>query len=291
LKEGINILKSKSGYETGELSIKTVHIRPFTSWQMLDLRELLEYKDLFYFMVWREVKVLYAQTVIGLSWAILQPVIQIIIFGVVFGKVAQLETDGVPYVLFTTVAIIPWTYMSQAMTQASECLIQSQNMISKVYFPRVIFPITPVLARLIDFSISMIILVGILIYYNVMPTWRMILLPLFIVNMVAIPAGIGFWLSALSVRFRDVKHGMPFFVRMLIYSAPIVYSASSIPENYRLLYSINPIVGTIEGFRACFLGTAIPWMYIAPGILFTFVIFFSGLIYFKKMENIFVDVI
>lgn len=272
-------------------SIKTSYIKPDTGWRMLDLRELIEYRDLFYFMVWREVKVLYAQTIIGLSWAILQPVIQIAIYGVVFGKVAQLSTDGIPYILFTTVAIIPWTYMSQAMTQASDSLIQNQSMISKVYFPRIIFPITPVLARLIDFGISLTILVGILLYYHVIPTWRILLLPLFMVMMMAIPAGIGLWLSAMSVRFRDVKHAMPFFVRMLIYSAPIVYSASSIADSYRFIYSINPIVGTIEGFRACLLGIPLQWQHIVPGIISTFIILITGLFYFKKMEKTFVDVI
>jgi lipopolysaccharide transport system permease protein len=271
-------------------SIKTSFIKPDTSWRMLDLRELIEYRDLFYFMVWREVKVLYAQTIIGFSWAILQPAIQIATFGVVFGKVAQLSTDGIPYVLFTTVAIIPWTYMSQAMTQASDSLIHNQSMLSKIYFPRIIFPTTPVLARLIDFGISLIILVGILLYYHVIPTWRILLLPLFLVMMMAIPAGIGLWLSAMSVRFRDVKHAMPFFVRMLIYSAPIVYSASSIADGYRLIYSINPIVGAIEGFRACLLGIPLQWQHIVPGMTSTFIILITGLIYFKKMEKTFVDV-
>jgi lipopolysaccharide transport system permease protein len=164
-------------------------------------------------------------------------------------------------------------------------------MISKVYFPRIIFPITPVLARLIDFGLSLVILISILIYYKIMPGWKVIFLPIFIAMMVAIPAGIGLWLSAMSVRFRDVKHAMPFVVRMLIYSAPIVYSASSIPENLRLVYSINPIVGAIEGFRACLLGTPVQLEYIFPGMITTVILIVSGLIYFKKMEKVFVDVI
>ena len=206
----------------------------------IDLKELKQYRDLIYFMVWREVKVLYAQTVLGFSWALLQPLVQIVIFTIVFGKVAQVSSDGIPYFLFSSVAIIPWTYMSQAMTQSSQSLVQGQHMLGKVYFPRLIFPLTPVLARLIDFGISILILFVVALYYHVVPTWNLIFLPIFVLLMMAIPAGIGLWLSALAIRFRDVKHAMPFVVRMLIYTAPIVYSASSIPDAYRLIYSLNP---------------------------------------------------
>jgi lipopolysaccharide transport system permease protein len=181
--------------------------------------------------------------------------------------------------------------MSQAMMQSSQSLVQGQNLLGKVYFPRLLFPLTPVLARLVDFGISILIIIAVTLYYRVIPTWNVLFLPLFIVLMVSIPAGIGMWLSALAIRFRDVKHAMPFFVRMLIYTAPIVYSASSIPENYRFIYSLNPIVAVIEGFRSCLLGTAIPWSFIWPGILTSFILLFGGAFYFKKMEWLFVDVI
>jgi len=226
-------------------------IKPKSGWQLIDFKELKQYRDLFYFMVWREIKVLYAQTILGFSWAILQPLIQIIIFTIVFGKVAKISTDGIPYFLFSSVAIIPWAYMSQSMTQSSQSLVQGQQMLGKIYFPRLIFPLTPVLAKLIDFGISIFIILVVTIYYRVMPTWNLVFLPFFILLMMTIPAGIGMWLSALAIRFRDVKHAMPFVVRMLIYTAPIVYSASSIPEKYRFIYSLNPIVGVIEGYRAC----------------------------------------
>ncbi len=266
-------------------------VEPRSGWQEIDFKELKEYRDLFYFMVWREIKVLYAQTILGLSWAILQPLIQIVIFTIVFGKVAKVSTEGIPYFLFSSVAIIPWTYMSQSMTQSSQSLVQGQNMLGKIYFPRLIFPLTPVLARLIDFGISILIILAVILYYRVTPTWNLLLLPLFLVFMVSIPAGIGMWLSALAIRFRDVKHAMPFVVRMLIYSAPIVYSASSIPETYRTLYSLNPIVGVIEGYRACFLGMPVPWPYIWPGIITATILLISGALYFKRMERVFVDVI
>ena len=266
-------------------------IKPKSGWQLIDFKELKQYRDLFYFMVWREIKVLYAQTILGFSWAILQPLIQIIIFTIVFGKVAEVSSEGLPYFLFSSVAIIPWTYMSQAMTQSSQSLVQGQHMLGKVYFPRLIFPLTPVLARLIDFGISILIILVVAIYYRVMPTWNLIFLPLFIILMMAIPAGIGMWLSALAIRFRDVKHAMPFVIRMLIYTAPIVYSASSIPDPYRFIYSLNPIVAVIEGYRACLLGTPMPWLFILPGLFTTITLLLGGALYFRRMERVFVDVI
>jgi lipopolysaccharide transport system permease protein len=266
-------------------------VEPRSGWQIVDFEELKQYRDLIFFMVWREIKVLYAQTILGFSWAILQPLAQIVIFTIVFGKVAKVSTDGIPYFLFSTVAIIPWTYISQSMTQSSQSLIVGQEMLGKIYFPRLIFPITPILARLVDFGISIIILFFVMIYYRVLPTPNLLLLPLFLLLMICIPAGIGMWLSALAIRFRDVKFAMPFVVRMLIYSAPIVYSATSIPEAYRFIYSLNPIVGVIEGYRACFLGTPVPWLYILPGIFTSLLVLVSGALYFRRMERIFVDVI
>lgn len=287
----INQMLSGVKQNTKKSSEKITVIEPKSGWQLIDFKELKEYRDLFYFLVWREIKVLYAQTILGFSWAILVPLIQIVIFTIIFGKVAKLPTDGIPYFLFSSVAIIPWTYMSQAMTQSSQSLVGGQHLLAKVYFPRLLFPLTPVLARLIDFGISIFIIIGVALYYKVLPTWNLLLLPLFVVLMMSIPAGIGLWLSALAIRFRDVKHAMTFVVRMLIYTAPIVYSASSIPESYRMLYSLNPIVGVIEGFRASLLGTPVPWSFILPGIMTSFILLFGGALYFKKMEWLFVDVI
>ena len=266
-------------------------IEPKSGWQIIDFKELKDYQDLFYFLVWRDIKTLYAQTVLGFSWAILNPLIQIIIFGIIFGKIAKVSTDGIPYILFSSVAIIPWAYIAQAMTQSSQCLIQGSSILGKVYFPRLIFPITPVLAKLVDFGISMLIILCIMLYYRVFPTWNLVWFPVFVGMMISIPLGVGLWLSSLAIRFRDIRHAMPFFIQMLMYTAPIVYSASSIPEGYRLLYSLNPIVGVIEGLRACLLGTPIPWLYIWPGILTAALLVISGALYFKRMERFIVDVI
>jgi len=266
-------------------------IKPVSGWQIINFNELMKYRDLFYYMVWRDIKVLYAQTILGFSWAILQPTIQIIIFTIVFGKVAKISTDGIPYILFSTVAIIPWTYMSQSISTSSQSLVAGQNMLGKIYFPRLIFPLIPILAKLVDLGIAMLIVVCVCVYFHVLPTWNLLLFPLFLILMMSVSAGVGMWLSALAIRFRDVKHAMPFAIRMLMYTAPIVYSASAIPEKYRILYSINPIVAVIEGFRSCFLGTPFPWSFIWPGAIMGILILFSGALYFVRMERVFVDVI
>jgi len=260
-------------------------------WKMFDFKELQNYRDLFYFLVWRDIKVLYAQTILGFSWAILNPAIQILVFSVIFGKVANIETDGIPYLLFTTVAIIPWTYMSDSMTAASQSLVAGKQMLGKIYFPRVLFPLTPILAKLVDFSISLVILVGVMIYYQIAPTWNLLLLPVLIVAMMLVPTGIGMWLAALAIRYRDVRFAMTYIIKLLIYSAPIVYSASKISPEIRFWYSMNPIVAVIEGFRSCLLGTPIEWQFIIPGLITAVIIFLSGAIYFRRMEKVFVDVI
>ena len=282
--------ESKDEAPKAEEHRKTI-IQAHSDWRLFEFSELKEYRDLFFFLVWRDIKVLYAQTILGFSWALLQPLVEIIIFTIVFGKVAKIGTEGIPYVLFATVAIIPWNYMSQAMTKSSESLIAGQNMLGKIYFPRMIFPLTPILAKLLDFGISMIIIIGVMIYYEVLPTWNLLLFPLFTLIMVLVSSGVGFWLSAMAIRFRDVRHAMPFAIKMLMYSAPIVYSASSIPEKYRIIYSINPIVSVIEGFRSCLLGQPFHWDYILPGCFTALLLFLGGLLYFRRMESIFVDVI
>ena len=237
-------------------SDKVTQIGPFSDAKWIDFRELMEYRDLFLFMVWRDIKVLYAQTILGFSWAILQPLAEIVIFTIVFGKVAKVPSEGIPYFLFSTVAIVPWTFMSQSMVKSSQSLVDGRIMLGKIYFPRFIFPITPILAKLVDFMISLLIILATIFYYRVTPTWNLMFFPILVILMMSISAGVGLWLSAMAIRFRDVKHAMPFVIRLLMYSAPIVYSASTIPETYRLLYSLNPIVAVIEGFRACLLGGA-----------------------------------
>jgi lipopolysaccharide transport system permease protein len=266
-------------------------IKPPSGFEAIDFAELRRYRDLFYFLVLRDVKVLYAQTILGFAWAILNPAIQIILFTVIFGKIANVPTDGIPYFLFSTVAIIPWTYMSEAMIHSSQSLVSEQGMLGKVYLPRMIYPLTPLFSKLVDFTISLLLLIGVLLYYKVTPTWNLLLLPAFVAYMMLIPAGIGMWLSSLAVRFRDVKFAMSFIMRLLIYTAPVLYTASSIPAQYRFLYSLNPIVGVIEGYRACLLGGPIPWAFILPGMVTGVLLLLSGAMYFRRMERVVVDVI
>jgi lipopolysaccharide transport system permease protein len=288
-KEDMTIMSSSKN-QTAPIDHVTI-ISPHRGWQLVDIKELVAYRDLFSSMVWRDIKVLYAQTILGFSWAILQPLIQIVIFSVIFGKVAKVNTDGIPYILFSTSAVIPWTYISQSISQSSQSLVGGQNMLGKIYFPRILFPVTPVLARLVDFSISLVLIFAIMAYYRVAPTWNLLYLPLFILMMVLIPFACGLLSSSLAIRFRDVKHAMPFVIRMLIYTAPIVYSASKMTPQHRLIYSLNPLVGVIEGFRGCILGTPLPWTYILPGILTTVLMVLCSLLYFNRTERIFADVI
>ena len=266
-------------------------IKPKSGWQLIDFKELVDYRDLFYFLVWRDIKVLYAQTILGFLWAILVPLIQIVIFTIIFGKVAKISTEGIPYILYSTVAIIPWTYMSQAMSQSSLSLVTGQSLLGKIYFPRIMFPLTPVLSKLVDFAISLVVLFGIMAYYRVVPGWNIVLLPLFALQMVMVPAAFGIFLSSLAIRFRDVKIVMQFLLRMLIYTAPIVYSAASIPQQFRIIYSLNPIVGVIEGFRACLLGNPIPWIYVIPSFAVALIVLLFATFYFYSTEKVFVDVI
>jgi lipopolysaccharide transport system permease protein len=181
--------------------------------------------------------------------------------------------------------------MSEAMIQSSQSLVSEQGMLGKVYFPRMIYPLTPVFSKLVDFTISLLLLIGVLVYYRVTPSWNMLYLPIFVIYMTLIPAGIGMWLSSLAIRFRDVKFAMSFIIRLLIYTAPVLYSASSIPQEYRLVYSLNPIVGVVEGYRACLLGGAMPWEYILPGMATGVLLLASGAMYFRRMERVVVDVI
>lgn len=269
----------------------TIEIKPVRRMEGIDFAELAAYRDLFFFLVWRDIKVLYAQTVLGLSWAILNPLIQIVIFSVVFGKVARVSTDGIPYVLFSTAGVIPWTYISESMRTGSTSLVTGQGMLGKVYFPRLIYPLTPVLAKLMDFTISLVVLVGVMIYYRVVPTWNLLLLPGLLLMMICVPAGVNMWLSALSIRFRDVKFVVPFAIRMLVYTAPIVYTASGLPGRGHIIYSLNPLVGVVEGFRSALLGTAIPWQSISLGAVTSVLILVTGAIYFRRFERVFVDVI
>ncbi len=266
-------------------------IEPKEGWQVIDFKELKEYKDLFYFLIWRDIKVLYKQTILGFTWAIIRPVFSMIIFSIVFGKLAKVPSDGIPYPIFSFAALVPWTYFATSLTQSTQSLVTNANMLSKVYFPRLIIPMTPVLAGLVDFVIAFSILVVLMFWYGIVPTANILYLPLLVGLMLLTASGVGMWLSALAIQYRDIKHAIQFVVQLLMYAAPVVWPVSLIPEKYRLVYGLYPMVGVIEGFRSSLLGThPMPWDIIIPGAIASIFLVGSGAFYFKRMEKYFADV-
>lgn len=264
-------------------------------WQLINLKELREYKDLFYFLVWRDIKVLYKQTVLGFSWAIIRPVFSMMVFTIIFGRMAQIDSDGVPYPIFSYVALVPWTYFATSMTASTGSLVGGKAMLTKVYFPRLVFPMTPVIAKLVDFTIAFLIIGVLMIWYKITPTYNIVFLPLLVLLMMLTAAGIGMWLSALAIQYRDINHAIPFVAQLLMYAAPVVWSVTLIAERFGktavMVYSLYPMAGVITGFRAALLGTTpMPWNMIAIGSVSALFLAVSGAFYFKRMERIFADV-
>lgn len=272
----------------------TVHqtiIEPKRGWQLIDWQELRQYKDLLYFLVWRDIRILYSQTIMGFTWAIIRPFVSMIIFSIVFGKLAKISSDGVPYPLFSFAALVPWTYFSSVIVDSSNSLITNSNMLTKVYFPRLMIPITPALAKLIDFAIASVILCMMMVWYGIAPTRYSVITPMLVLLMILTSTGIGMWLSAMAIQFRDVKHAIPFLSQILMYAAPVVWPVSLIPSEYRLLYGLYPMAGVIEGFRSALLGThPMPWDLILTGTLSACVVAITGAFYFRRLERIFADV-
>ena len=233
----------------------------------------------------------YAQSIIGIGWAIIQPVFSMLVFTVVFGTLARIDSDGAPYAIFSFTALVPWTFFSNSLVDASSSLITHKSMLSRIYFPRIIVPLTSILGKLVDFSISMVLLFVLMIGFKVVPTIGVLIVPFLIILMILSVTGLSLWLSALAVQFRDIKYSMTFAVTLLMYAAPVVYPASLIPSQYQLIYAINPMVGVIEGFRSAFLGTnPMPYDFIIIGTISAFIIALSGSMFFKKTERIFADV-
>ncbi len=265
-------------------------IEPSSGWKMVDFEELWRYKDLLYFLTLRGIKARYAQSILGVSWAIIVPLFTTLVFTVVFGNLAKVDSDGMPYILFSYLALWPWNYFSGTLTESANSLVQNANMITKVYFPRMVLPLSAILSKLLDFTIAFVVLLGMLIYFGQVPGWGVLFLPLLLIQLLMCSLGIGMFLSALAVKYRDVKHALTFLVQLLLYSAPVVYSTSAVPEQYQGLYVLNPMVGVIEGFRAAFLARPMPWEWIWPGSIVAIIVFIFGMFYFRRMERIFADV-
>ncbi len=267
-------------------------IQPSRGWIHLNLRELWEHRELLYFLVWRDIKVRYKQTVIGIGWAIIQPLFAMVVFSIFFGKLAKIPSEGVPYPAFTLAALVPWGYFSGALSGAANSLVENQRMVTKVYFPRLILPISAVLSGLVDFFISFVVLVGILIFYDVRPTLGLLTVPLFLTLAVATALGVGLWLAALNAIYRDVRYTLPFLIQLWLFATPVAYASSLVPSGWRTLYGLNPMVGVIEGFRWA-LFEQIPAsgsLLLVSGLVVILNLFF-GLYFFRRMERTFADVV
>lgn len=272
-------------------ALPVVIIEPHSGWRGIDWKELREYRDLLWFMTWRNIKVRYAQSAIGVGWAILQPVASMLVFTVIFGRLVGVQTDGAPYAVFAFVALVPWTYFSNCLTEGTDSMVSNAHIISKIYFPRLILPLSILGARVLDFCIAFGILVLLLIGYGIKPNSGILMLPILVVIMAMSAAGLSLALTAMAIQYRDIKYGMNFAVQLLMYAAPVVYPASMIPGWWRYVYALNPMVGVIEGFRAALLSTQpMPFGSIIIGAIVAVVLFVGGMLYFRRKEHIFADV-
>ena len=265
-------------------------IRPTKGFRFLDLRALWAYRELIYFLIWRDIKVRYKQTAIGVVWAVLQPIAMVLVFWLFFGRLARIPSEGLPYPLFVLAALLPWQLFSRALSDSSNSLLRDQRLITRVYFPRIIVPISTIVAALLDFLITAFILLILLLIYGVAPGLQVLYIPLCLLLLLITALGVGFWFSALNVEYRDVVHVLPFLTQLWFFLTPVVYPGSMIPESWRLLYGLNPMVGVVEGFRWALLGTGK-----GPGLMFlisalvALAIFVSGIVWFRRRERTFVD--
>jgi len=267
-------------------------IRPTRGWAALRLGEVWEYRELLYFLIWRDIKVRYKQTVLGAAWAILQPFLTMVVFSVFFGRLAKIPSDGIPYPIFAYTALLPWQLFSHALTESGNCLVANQQLITKVYFPRLVMPVSAVLAGLVDFSIAFAMLLAMMFYYGIVPTAAVLALPLLLLLAIATALSAGLWLSALNVQYRDVRYTIPFLTQFWLFVTPIAYSSTLVPERWRTLYGLNPMAGVVEGFRWALLGkTGATGVLVGVSALIVSVMFVGGLVYFRRMERTFADVV
>jgi len=267
-------------------------LRPSSGWAGLELEEVWKYRELLFFLTWREIKVRYQQTLLGASWAVIQPLMQMIVFSFIFGGIARMSSEGLPYPIFSYTGLLPWGLFSKALTDAGRSMVMNRNMITKIYFPRLIIPMASVISGLVDFFISFLILLGLMVYYRITPTAAVWTLPLFMLLTIITALGIGLWLSALNVLYRDVGHVLPFLTQFWMFLTPVIYPSSRIPEKWRLLYALNPMTGVVEGFRWALLGLdSAPTAIIAVSSTIAVLLLVGGLFYFRRMERTFADAI
>lgn len=258
----------------------------------IDLKGLWQYRELLYFLIWRDVKVLYKQTAIGAGWAVLQPLATMAVFTIIFGALAKIPSDGLPYPIFAYTALLPWTYFSQAVTRSGTSVVGDANLISKVYFPRLLVPLSAALAPLVDFAIAFVLLLGMMAWYGIVPTAATLALPVVFVLAIVTAMAVGLWLSALNVLYRDVRHAIPFLLLLWMYASPIAYPVSLVPERWRALYGLNPMVGVIEGFRWALLGGAgHDLSTIMTSAIAVVILFVGGVVFFRRIERTFADIV
>ena len=269
-----------------------ITVKPSKGWISLKLKDLWEYRDLFYFLTWRDIKVRYKQTVLGAAWAIIQPFFTMVVFSLFFGKLAKVPSDGIPYPIFAYAALVPWTFFANGLSQSSNSMVENANLIKKVYFPRMVVPISSVISGVVDFVLAFLVLLGMMFFYGIFPTKNIIWLPLLLVMAFVTALGVGLWLSALNVQFRDVRYTVPFLTQFWLFATPIAYPSSLLSEPWRTLYGINPMVGVVEGFRWALLGTeTAPGPIIVVSALVALALFVGGAFYFRRMEKSFADVV
>jgi lipopolysaccharide transport system permease protein len=279
--------------QTDDSTLPYLRIQPSKGWVSLNLRELWKYRELLYFLTWRDIKVRYKQTVLGATWAILQPFMTMVVFSLFFGRLAQIPSDGVPYPIFSYAALVPWTFFANGLTMSSNSLVGSANLIKKVYFPRLSIPIATILSGIPDFLIAFVVLGGMMLFFGIVPTTNIIFLPFFVVLEFMTALGVGLWLSAMNVQFRDVRYVVPFLTQFWMFITPIAYPSSLIQnDTLRAIYGINPMAGVIEGFRWALLGTdRAPGPIIVVSSLAAILLLITGLYYFRRMEKTFADVV
>ncbi len=269
-----------------------LRIEPSKGLPNIGIKELFSYRELLYFLVWRDIKVRYKQTILGAAWAIIQPFFTMVVFSLFFGLLAKIPSDNVPYPIFSYAALVPWTFFANGLSQSAESLVGSANLIRKVYFPRLTIPIASVVSGVIDFSLAFIILLLMMVFYGIVPTINIIWLPYFIVLAFITALGVGIWLSAFNVQFRDVRYTVPFIIQFWLFATPIAYPSSILPEPWRTLYGINPMVGVVEGFRWALLGTeTAPGPIILVSTIVAIAVLVGGTYYFRRMEETFADVV
>lgn len=273
-------------------SIPVTVIEPSRGWVRLKLGELWDYRELLYFLTWREIKVRYKQTALGAAWAILQPLLTMLVFSLFFGRLAKVPSDRIPYPLFCLAGLIPWTFFANGLTQSANSLVTSSNLISKVYFPRLAVPLSAILSGGVDFAISFVLLVGMMAFYHQAPPLRCLTLPLFFILAFVTALGVGLWLSALNVEYRDVRYTIPFLTQFWLLATPIAYPSSLLHEPWRAVYGLNPMAGVVEGFRWALIGTdTAPGPIIAASSFAALLILAGGAFYFRRMEKTFADVV